>query len=259
MKRSFMVDSLRVVVCDSREEMGCAAASDGTAFMRHVLAKTQEMSAIFAAAPSQNEVLDHLHREEGIDWSKVTAYHMDEYVGLAMDAPQRFARYLDEHIFTKLPFKQICYMVDGNGKINPDYDDRFTHGHADICYMGIGENGHIAFNDPPVADFFDTRYAKEVALDLTCRMQQVHDGCFESLEKVPERAITLTVPALLRSSKLICVVPGPTKAKAVYDTLTGPISTACPASILRIHPDATLYLDAQSASLLGNEHENSIL
>lgn len=259
MKRSFMVNSLRVVVCDSREEMGCAAAADAAAYIRRILAENRDMSAIFAAAPSQNEVLAQLASEEGIDWSKVSAYHMDEYVGLAEDAPQRFAHYLDEHIFTKLPFGQVCYLIDGKGTMNPAYSQKFTHGHADICYMGIGENGHIAFNDPSVADFFDAFFAKEVTLDMTCRMQQVHDGCFASLEKVPERAITLTVPTLMRSSKLICVVPGATKSKAVYNALNGPISMTCPASILRIHPDATLYLDTQSASLLGDDYENSIL
>lgn len=249
MKREFFVDKLRVVITDTRDEMGAAAASDAAEYMRAQIAKLGGISAIFAAAPSQNEVLEHVSRED-IDWSKVTAYHMDEYVGLAPDAPQRFARYLDEHIFSKVNFGKVNYLAGDDGKLNPVYSDMFTHNRADICFMGIGENGHIAFNDPPVADLFDDNFAKEVKLDDVCRMQQVHDGCFASFDLVPEKAITLTVPTLLRTSKLICAVPGSTKAKAVYDMLNGPIGVECPASSLRLHPDATLYLDTDAAALL---------
>lgn len=249
MYREFYVDKLRVVVAETREEMGAAAARDAAEYMRGAIARKGEISAIFAAAPSQNDVLAHVC-EEDVAWSKVTAYHMDEYVGLAADAPQRFARYLDAHIFSRVNFKAVHYLAGDDGNLNPVYNEMFAHNHADICFMGIGENGHIAFNDPPVADLFDTYFAKEVELDDICRMQQVHDGCFESFDKVPEKAITLTVPALLRTEKLICVVPGPTKAKAVHDMLNGPIGTACPASSLRLHTDATLYIDAAAAALL---------
>ena len=134
--------------------MGAAAASDAAEYMRAQIAKLSGISAIFAAAPSQNEVLEHVSHAD-IDWSKVTAYHMDEYVGLAPDAPQRFARYLDEHIFSKVNFGKVNYLAGDDGKLNPAYSDMFTHNRADICFMGIGENGHIAFNDPPVADLFD--------------------------------------------------------------------------------------------------------
>lgn len=249
MKKEFFVDKLRVVVADTRDEMGSVAAADAAKYMRQCIADKKNMTAIFAAAPSQNEVLDHVCHED-IDWAKVTAYHMDEYVGLASDAPERFARYLDAHIFSKVNFAGVNYLAGDDGKLNPVYNDMFSRNRADICFMGIGENGHIAFNDPPVADLFDTYFAKEVTLDDVCRMQQVHDGCFESFDKVPEKAITLTVPTLLRTGKLICVVPGPTKAKAVYDMLNGPIGTDCPASSLRLHPDATLYIDADAAALL---------
>ena len=226
MKKEFFVDRLRVVITDTRDEMGAAAASDAAEYMRAQIAKLGGISAIFAAAPSQNEVLEHVSHAD-IDWSKVTAYHMDEYVGLAPDAPQRFARYLDEHIFSKVNFGKVNYLAGDDGKLNPVYSDMFTHNRADICFMGIGENGHIAFNDPPVADLFDDNFAKEV-----------------------KKAITLTVPTLLRTSKLICAVPGSTKAKAAYDMLNGPIGVECPASSLRLHPDATLYLDADAAALL---------
>ncbi len=250
MYREFFVDKLRVVVADTRDEMGAVAAADAAEYMRQRIADNNSMTAIFAAAPSQNEVLEHICGED-VDWTKVTAYHMDEYVGLAQDAPQRFARYLDAHIFSRVNFAQVNYLAGDDGKLNPVYSEMFTHKRADICFMGIGENGHIAFNDPPVADLFDDNFAKEVRLDDICRMQQVHDGCFESFDKVPERAVTLTVPTLLRTGKLICVVPGPTKARAVYDMLNGPIGMACPASSLRLHSDATLYVDAEAAKLLG--------
>lgn len=249
MNKEYFVDKLRVVVSETRDEMGTIAASDAAKYMRQRIADKKNITAIFAAAPSQNEVLEHVCRED-VDWTKVTAYHMDEYVGLALDAPERFARYLDTHVFSKVKFSGVNYLAGDDGKLNPVYSDMFSHNRADICFMGIGENGHIAFNDPPVADLFDTYFAKEVMLDDVCRMQQVHDGCFESFDKVPEKAITLTVPTLLRTGKLICVVPGPTKAKAVYDMLNGPIGTDCPASSLRLHPDATLYIDADAAALL---------
>ena len=247
--KEFYIDKLRVVVTDTREEMGAIAAADAARFMNQRIQENGALDAIFAAAPSQNEVLLSVCREK-IDWSKVTAYHMDEYIGLAADAPQRFARYLDSHIFSQVGFGKVHYLAADDGNLNPEYNKKFTYGRADICFMGIGENGHIAFNDPPVADLFDPYFAKEVALDDICRMQQVHDGCFESFDKVPPTAITLTVPTLLRTGKLICVVPGPTKAKAVYDMLNGPIGTACPASALRLHPDATLYIDADAAANL---------
>ncbi len=249
MTREFFVDRLRVVVADTRGEMGAAAASDAAGYMRRRISEKGDITAIFAAAPSQNEVLECVCREE-IDWKRVTAYHMDEYVGLPSDAPQRFARYLDEHIFSRADFAQVHYLADAEGNLNPVYEEMFSRHRADICFMGIGENGHIAFNDPPVADLFDLDFAKEVELDDICRMQQVHDGCFESFDEVPEKAITLTVPTLLRTGKLICAVPGPTKAKAVYDMLNGPIGTSCPASSLRLHPDAALYIDADAAALL---------
>ncbi len=249
MYNEFYVDKLRVIVTKTRAEMGAAAASDAAEYMHKLLSEKAELTAIFAAAPSQNEVLDFVSRED-IAWNRVIAYHMDEYVGLASDAPQRFSRYLDSHIFSVVNFAKVNYLAGEDGNLNPAYTDKFLHGRADICFMGIGENGHIAFNDPSEADLFDPYFAKEVKLDDVCRMQQVHDGCFDKFENVPEKAITLTVPTLLRTGKLICVVPGPTKAKAVYNMLNGPIGSECPASSLRLHPDAALYVDADAASYL---------
>ena len=247
MLKDFFVDKLRVVVFETREEMGAYAASEVAEYFKTRLQDCDELNTIFAAAPSQNDVLSSLCQEKGIEWDRINAYHMDEYVGLDPRAPQRFGNYLDEHLFNKVPFKSVNYLDFSNPDFAARYDAMFLHGHADACVLGIGENGHIAFNDPGVADLFDTYYVKEVALDNICRMQQVHDGCFEKFEDVPEKAMTMTVPTLLRSDRLFCVVPCTTKAHAVKAMLEGQIGMSCPASALRLHEHATLYLDAAAA------------
>jgi glucosamine-6-phosphate deaminase len=232
----------------SRAEMGAAAAADIAAELRARLARQAGVRMIFAAAPSQDDALDALVAAAGIEWGRVTAFHMDEYIGLAPDAAERFARWLDAHLFTRLPFAAVHRIVP-----EPDpaaaasaYAAALVKAPIDLVCLGIGVNGHIAFNDPPVADFADPLDVKVVELDAVCRQQQVDDACFARLEDVPHRAITLTVPRLLRADRLYCVVPGAAKREAVRRTLAGPIDTACPASILRTHPGATLYLDAES-------------
>lgn len=249
MQKEFYVDALRVVVCDDREELGKTAAQDAAAFLRVMQKNGGKVNAIFAAAPSQNEFLSGLAGSEGINWEDIRAFHMDEYMGLAQDAPQRFSRYLDEHIFTRVPFGEVHYLDGREGSVER-YAALLRQYPTDVCFMGVGENGHIAFNDPPVADLFDAEIAKPVTLDLKCRQQQVNDGCFARLEDVPERAVTLTVPTLLRSGRLFCMVPGKTKAEAIRAMLRGKISMDCPASALRLHKNAALYLDADSAALL---------
>lgn len=204
---------------------------------------------IFAAAPSQNELLHYLCLEEGIAWERVNAFHMDEYIGLPAGAPQRFSAFLDNAVFGKLPFKNV-YKIDASATDAEREAARYTallKAHpTDIVCMGIGENGHIAFNDPGVADFNDPLTVKRALLDEVCRTQQVHDGCFATLEDVPQEALTLTVPTLFNGKHLFCVVPGPTKRAAVTAMLNGPITDLCPCTILRRHTDATLYCDADS-------------
>ena len=246
-------DELAVEQYASRKAMGEAAAKEVAAKIAGLQREKESVNIIFAAAPSQNEFLEALIAAPGIDWRRVNGFHMDEYIGLAADAPQGFGNFLRGRLFGRLPFGQVFYL-DGQAA-DPQaecarYSALLAEYPADIVCLGIGENGHIAFNDPPVADLFDDNFAKEVKLDDVCRMQQVHDGCFASFDLVPEKAITLTVPTLLRTSKLICAVPGSTKATAAYDMLNGPIGVECPASSLRLHPDATLYLDADAAALL---------
>ena len=241
-----------VRIYDTRRNMGEAAAADVAACIRELLAVKQEIYMIFAAAPSQNEFLAALAATPGIEWNRIHALHMDEYVGLPADAPQGFGNFLRAAIFGQVPFASVDYI---GTESDPDetcrrYAALLQGIQVDIVCMGIGENGHIAFNDPPVADFNDPLTIKKVALDETCRLQQVHDGCFARIEEVPRYAVTLTVPTMFRARYIFCIVPAPTKANAVRATVCGPISEQCPASILRTHEHAILYTDSDSAALL---------
>ncbi len=246
------VDNVDVSIYENREQMGKISAVVAAEKMRELLRNQPHINMVFAAAPSQNEFLEYLSQEKGIDWNRINAFHMDEYIGLKDDAPQRFGNYLNEHIFNKFSFKSIHY-INGNA---PDiaeearrYSKLLKDNPIDIVLMGIGENGHIAFNDPP-ANFNDPEPVKKVALDLACRVQQVNDKCFDTLEQVPEYALTLTIPALLSGKYLFCMVPSRLKANAVKDALTGPISEECPASVLRTHGQVKMFLDQDSASLV---------
>lgn len=228
--------------------MGRAAAADVGVALRDRLARQGTVRMIFAAAPSQTELLDAFARERDIDWRRVTAFHMDEYLGLAADAPQRFGAWLTRHLFSRIAFGAVHVIGQ---EPDPDleaarYAALLAQAPIDIVCLGIGVNGHLAFNDPPVADLHDTKQVKVVELDEVCRQQQVDDGCFPTLADVPTHAITLTIPRLLDAGQLFCVVPGASKRAAVEQSLYGPIGTACPASALRTHPRCTLYLDQDS-------------
>ncbi len=242
----FTVDSLVVKVYATRPDMGAAAASAVGAKIREFLSEQQFITIAFAAAPSQNEFLEALSKEPGIDWKRVTVFQLDEYVGLPEEAPQRFARYLEDHIINLVRPGKVHYINGNASSLQEEcrrYSELIKTNTIDIACIGIGENAHIAFNDPPVADFNDPKMVKVVELDRECRMQQVHDGCFSSLEEVPTHAITMTVPTIMSARWLYGIVPGPTKSTAVKKTLEGEISTACPASILRTHDNAILFLD----------------
>lgn len=244
---------MKLNFCNSRQEMGEKAGREAGDMLRALLGSQETVRMIFAAAPSQNETLEALCGLEGIDWSRVEAFHMDEYVGLSADHPAAFGNYLKEHVFGRLPFGRIEYIrvdaEDAQAECER-YTALLQEKPVDIVMLGIGENGHIAFNDPGVADFKDKAWVKEVELDEVCRMQQVHDGCFESLDKVPKTALTLTIPALVSAGHMYCSVPAASKANAVRDAVEGPINEACPATILRKHADSHLYLDRDSARLI---------
>ncbi len=182
--KDFFADKLHVMVFDTREDMGRMAGEQAAARIRELLAEKEEINIIFAAAPSQNETLETLVSAEGIDWTRVNAFHMDEYVGLDAAHPAGFRNYLKRTVFDRLPLGSVN-LINGNAE-DPEeearrYGQLLAAHPADICLLGVGENGHLAFNDPPVADFNDPVFAKVVKLEEKCRLQQVHDGCFEEI------------------------------------------------------------------------------
>lgn len=247
------IDELTVRQLDSRAEMGAAAADDAAKAIVSLLEKKDEISVVFAAAPSQNEFLSSLLEHREIDFTRINAFHMDEYVGLPADAPQGFGNFLKNAIFSKAPFKSVQYINGLAEDMEAEcarYAKLLKDAHVDIVCMGIGENAHIAFNDPHEADFNDPKAVKIVTLDETCRTQQVHDGCFAALELVPKTAVTLTIPTLVDTDYIFCVVPAKTKAQAAKNVVTEPIGELYPASILRRKPGAVMYLDPDSGSLI---------
>lgn len=253
MNKEIVKNNVVVRIFPSRAEMGQDAAREAARRIRRLLAGKSEVNILFASAPSQNELLEALVAEEGIEWERVNAFHMDEYIGLAPEAPQGFGNYLKHKIFDRKNFKSVHYMAgisDDPRTTCAEYARLLREHPLDFGFFGIGENGHLAFNDPHVARFDDPETVKTVDLDAKCRMQQVNDGCFARLEDVPVYAITLTMPVLTAIPQIFCTVPGAQKANAVRRALCGGVATDCPASVLQRHGDTTIYLDAESASLL---------
>jgi len=253
--KEYTADRLIVKIFDNRNSMGEEAAKMVGDKIRKLLYEKDCINIIFAAAPSQNEFLASLISQKDIEWHRINAFHMDEYIGLEKDAPQGFGNFLRHRLFDKVNFRSVNY-INGNAEDVNDECERYStllkQFPPDIVCMGIGENGHIAFNDPHVAFFNDTKLVKVVELDSMCREQQVNDGCFDSIEKVPTHAITLTIPALISAEFIYCMVPAKTKANAVLNTVMGEISESCPASILRKHRSAVLFLDVDSADKILN-------
>ena len=245
---------MKVEIHPSAQAAGAAAAR---AAARHLTALGRirdSIAVVFATGASQFEMLNELTGVAGLPWNKVSGFHMDEYVGLSANHPASFRGYLRQRLTGKVRMKEFC-EIDGSSPdpelTGSEYADRLRSAEPQLCLLGIGENGHLAFNDPPVADFADPLDVKTVQLDEACRQQQVAEGWFGSVEEVPRYAITLTIPALFRVPKLIVSVPGKRKAEIVRRAFEEPVSTRCPATILRTHPDATVYLDLESARELG--------
>ena len=246
------VENLPVRIYDTREEMGAAAADDAAARINAIIAKNGVANVAFAAAPSQNELLENLLRHD-VDWSKVRGFHQDEYIGIDSQAPAGFGNFLRRAIFDRVKFKELHFLLCSAEKADAkcaEYTELLKQYPLDLIFLGIGENGHLAFNDPSVADFDDPKLIKIVDLDDVCRQQQVNDGCFSSIQDVPKQAMTMSMSLIMSVPQAICVVPTNRKANAVRAALYGPVETACPASILRRHKNAALYLDKDSGSLV---------
>ena len=253
-------DKLTVKIFETRALMGYEAAKEARSRIRELLRCRDELNIVFAAAPSQSEFLSALFDSDDIDWNRINAFHMDEYIGLGKDDPRTFKHFL-EGFFSAVSFKEKFFILDSGN--TPDeqignYSELLSRTHMDIVCMGVGENGHIAFNDPGVADFDDPCLIKRVQLDETCRMQQVNDKCFARISDVPKEAVTLTIPALMAADCKFCIVPSALKAKAIRDALAGPITEACPASILRQAEDVHMYIDADCYSILEKEEVNGV-
>jgi glucosamine-6-phosphate deaminase len=251
--KKFRCGTLAIEIHKDSIAAGEAAAQAAAQALRQLGNNGKKIPVIFATGGSQIDILRALTEMDEIPWPHVQAFHMDEYVGLDADHPASFCRYLRERLSQKVPIGEF-FFIDGTA---PDpvrecneYSNTLRSANPQLCLLGIGENGHLAFNDPHVANFNDPLDMKVVQLDTPCRQQQTAEGWFESFQEVPELAMTLTIPTLFRVPKLIASVPGSRKAKIVRRALEASISTDCPATILRTHLDATIYLDLESAAEL---------
>ncbi|MBC8165074.1 MAG: glucosamine-6-phosphate deaminase [Bryobacteraceae bacterium] len=243
---------MNVRVFRSRFEMGHASGEAGAQALAHLIAEHGRTAAVFASAASQIEFLQSLAASDLVDWKKVTAFHLDEYIGMPASHPASFRRFLYDCLWSRVTPAAFYELAgdaeDIHGEIQR-YSELLDREKPRIGFLGIGENGHLAFNDPP-ANFEDQQTVRAVHLDEVCRMQQVHDGAFAEIKDVPLNALTMTIPAIHRIPQLIVNVPGKKKAEAVRRALRDPISRDCPASILQQHGDTTLFLDTDSARLL---------
>ncbi|WP_372947603.1 glucosamine-6-phosphate deaminase [Mariniphaga sp.] len=245
-------EKLNVKIFANKDEMGNAAAISVAKKLNAAVSEKGFVNLILATGASQFQFLEHL-QNQAIEWEKITVFHLDEYKDMPVTHPASFRKYLKERILNKVQPKQVHYLngdaVDAEAEVLR-YENLLKSHPIDIACIGIGENGHIAFNDPPVADFNDPKLVKVVELDEACRKQQLGEGWFSTFDDVPTHALSLTIPAIMGCKAISCVVPDERKAEAVFNTLNAEISTACPATILRTHPDCVLYLDEGSASKL---------
>ena len=254
MTRALKVQHLEIAIYLHPKEMAQAAADFVEHKLNEAILNKGSAHLILATGASQFSFLEAL-KSRPINWQKVVVFHLDEYKGLSHRHPASFRRYLKERILDEVRPKTVFFMEGDAADIEAEmnrYASALERHPIDIACIGIGENGHIAFNDPPAADFDDPNLVKVVALDERCRQQQIGEGWFPRLEDVPREAVTLTIPAIMASQSISCVVPHTRKAEAVYHTLFGDIATSCPASILRMHGDARLFLDEKAAARIGS-------
>jgi len=249
------IGALKLQVYADRKSAGEAAARDAADTLKELSADGTGIGVIFATGDSQLETLRALTAIPDLPWEKVSGFHLDEYVGINEEHFASFRRYLREGLTQRVPMHEF-FEINGSSsdpiRVQREYVQQLNSANPQLCLLGIGENGHLAFNDPAEADFNDPQAMKIVTLDSECRQQQIAEGWFEKLEDVPEQAMTLTIPTIMKVRKLIVSIPGHRKARCVRRTVLDPISTACPATILRTHPDVTLYLDEESAAELND-------
>lgn len=252
MTKTLKVDHLDVAIYETPIAMGKAAADFVQKKLSEAIAEKGSAHLILATGASQFKFLEAL-KERDIDWNKITVFHLDEYKDISDTHPASFRKYLRDRILDDVKPKKIHFLngdaTDVEAEMN-QYSEALKNHPIDIACIGIGENGHIAFNDPPVADFYDPKLVKLVTLDEACRNQQLGEGWFPTFDDVPKQALTLTITAILNCKSISCVVPDKRKAEAVYNTLYHDISTDCPATILRQHEETKLFLDSASASKL---------
>ena len=253
MNKTFKAEALNVKIFESSAEAGRSAAELVVSRLKTAISENSKANLILATGASQFDFLKALKISNDIDWKKITVFHLDEYKNMSDQHPASFRKYLRERILDEVKPAMVHLLAGDARDIEAEtrrYEDLLRAHPVDVACIGIGENGHIAFNDPAVADFNDPRLVKVVELDEPCRRQQLGEGWFKSLDEVPTHALSLTIPAMMNCHTISCVVPDARKAQAVYDTIHGPVSTACPASILRKHKDVTLFLDSYSAKNL---------
>ena len=245
------IEALPISIYRTNEELGAAAAVEAAQVIRRAAARHGVANIIIATGNSQLTFLAALRADASIPWPQVNVFHMDEYVGLDPHHPASFPLFLKRNLIDHIQ-PMAFYPVPGNASdiesACKEYAELLRAHPADLCALGFGENGHIAFNDPPFADFDDPLWVKLVQLDQASRRQQVGEGHFHRLDEVPTHAMTLTIPALLSAKQMLCIVPEARKANAVERCLRGPITQDCPGSILRQTPHARLFLDAESAA-----------
>lgn len=252
--KKHQVEKLPVEIYATNQAMGAAAAQAARTILQNAIADQGAARIILATGNSQLTFLHALREQDGIDWSVVTVFHMDEYLGIDSDHPASFPVFLREHIIDQVKPKAFHPVPNKPADVDKacaDYEALLREGPIDMVALGYGENGHLAFNDPPYANFDDPVWVKVITLDEMSRRQQVGEGHFGSLDEVPEQAITLTIPALLAPKHILAIVPEARKANAVEACLTQPISEDRPGSILRQVDHATLYLDQESAARIG--------
>jgi glucosamine-6-phosphate deaminase len=246
-------ERLAVDVHPSRARVGLAASDMVSRLLREELARNGRAAVIFASAPSQNEFLAALRGDTRIEWRRITAFHLDEYVGVGDSHPASFRRFLRDRLFDHVRVGAFHGLDGQAADLDAEcarYGALLDAEQPFLAILGIGENAHLAFIDPPVCDFADPSDVRVVELDAVCRQQQVNDGSFSRIDEVPRNALSLTIPRLMRVPRAVAIVPGPAKREAVRAALQGPIVPSCPASILRCHQSATLFLDVESAALL---------